>query len=113
MSSSAEEAAQDSQATCLRAWEESGQDWDISGAASHNFSAENCLTQIIVTGRGMENLKEINVSNLVAGFTQLNWSTVGFSIASVSLEMNMDSQLKEEMLQIMLRVNLLQPKEIS
>lgn len=48
MSSSAEEAAQDSQATCLRAWEESGQYWDISGAASHNFSAENCLTQIIV-----------------------------------------------------------------
>lgn len=36
-----------------------------------------------------------------------------FSIASVSLEMSMDSQLKEETLQIMLRVNLLQPKEIS
>lgn len=52
MSNSAGEAAlcQGSQATCPKAWKESGQDSDIPGAASHSFSVENCFTQIIVTG---------------------------------------------------------------
>lgn len=61
----------------------------------------------------MENLKERNVSNLWLLISP-SWTEALLVLqASVSLEMNMDSQLKEEILQIMLRVNLLQPKEIS
>lgn len=49
MSSSAEDQPRAAR-PCWRAWKELGQDRDISAAASHNFSVENCFTQIIVTG---------------------------------------------------------------
>lgn len=49
---------------------------------------------------------------VVADFTQLNLSTVGFPLFQFHA-MNMDCQVTQEELKIMLKVNLLQPKEVS
>lgn len=56
--------------------------------------------------------KGIEFDRPVADFTQLNLSTVGFPSLQFHA-MNMDCQLTQEELKIMLKVNLLQPKEVS